>query len=119
MTQTQLAGEKLSVSYISLLEANRRRPTRETVEILAKALGCQPAVLEGRTEDGASPAALAARYADLNLEVGRLTAARESYQQALAVGTEDPLLRMRAMVGLATSLRAEGKLTEAVEMFES
>jgi tetratricopeptide (TPR) repeat protein len=119
MTQAELAGDALSVSYISLLESNRRQPTRETVEILARALGCQPAVLEGRADDGASPAALAARHADLSLEVGRLAAAREGYQQALAVGTDDPMLRMRAMVGLAKSLQGEGRLTEAVEMFES
>jgi tetratricopeptide (TPR) repeat protein len=119
MTQAQLAGEELSVSYISLLEANRRRPTRETVEILARALGCQPAVLEGRAAEGATPAALAARHADLNLEVGRLPAAREGYRQALAVGIEDPMLRMRATVGLAQTLQREGRLTEAVEMFES
>jgi len=119
MTQAQLAGETLSVSYISLLESNRRQPTRETVEFLARALGCQSAVLEGRAEDGASPAALATRHADLNLEVGRVAAAREGYQQALAVGTDDPLLRMRTMVGLAKSLQGEGRLIEAVEMFES
>jgi len=119
MTQAELAGDALSVSYISLLEANRRQPTRETVAILARALGCPPAVLDGRAEDGTGPAALAARHADLHLEVGRPTAAREGYQQALAAGTEDPLLRMRVMVGLAKSLQGEGKLTEAVEMFES
>jgi len=118
MTQAELAGDALSVSYISLLEANRRQPTKETVRILARALGCQPAVLEGRAEEGATPAALATRHADLSLEIGRITAAREGYQQALAVGTEDPMLRMRAMVGLATTLQREGRLTEAVEMFE-
>lgn len=119
MTQAELAGDALSVSYISLLESNRRQPTRETVEILAKALGCQPAVLQGRAEDGDSPVALATRHADLNLEVGQVTAAREGYQRALAAGTDDPLLRMRTMVGLAKSLQGEGRLTEAVEMFET
>lgn len=119
MTQAELAGDKLSVSYISLLESNRRQPTRETVEILASALGCPPAVLEGKAEEGASPTTLATRHADLSLEAGRLAAAREGYQKALAIGVDDPMLRMRAMVGLAKALQGEGRLTEAVEIFES
>ncbi len=84
-----------------------------------EALGCQPAVLEGRAPEGSSPAALAVRHADLSLEVGRAPEAREGYQKALAVASDDPMLRMRAMVGLARALQGEGRLTEAVEMFET
>jgi transcriptional regulator with XRE-family HTH domain len=119
MTQAELAGDHLSVSYISLLESNRRQPTRETVEILARALGCAPAVLEGRAEEGSHPAALALRYADLSLEVGEVSTAREGYQNAVAGGIDDPMLRMQAMVGLAKAMQRDGQLTEAVKMFES
>ncbi|HTZ43654.1 MAG TPA: tetratricopeptide repeat protein [Jatrophihabitans sp.] len=119
MTQADVAGGELSVSYISLLESNQRQPTRETLEILAKALGCQPAVLEGRADESTGPAALAVRHAELNMEVGRVAAAREGYQKALDVGIDDPIMRMQATVGLARALQREGELTEAVSIFES
>lgn len=38
LTQRQLAGTELSVSYVSLLEAGRRTPTPETVQVLAASL---------------------------------------------------------------------------------
>lgn len=118
MTQAEVAGGLLSVSYISLLESNRRQPTRETVEILAQALGCEPNDLFGPSEQ-ARPAALAVRHADLSLQSGEAATARVGYQQVLQDGVEDPMVRVRAMLGLARALQQEGRLTEAVEMYES
>lgn len=118
MTQAELAGQELSVSYISLLESNRRQPTPQTVAVLAKALGCEPAVLEGRAADGAAPAVVTIRHADLSLLHGQSTAARDGYQDALAAGVDDPMLLIQAKVGLARSLQGEGRLLEAVELFE-
>jgi tetratricopeptide (TPR) repeat protein len=119
MTQAEVAGDLLSVSYISLLESNRRQPTRETVEILAQALGCRPKELTGDPEGAAHPAALAIRYADLSLQTGEAATARAGYQQVLRDGVQDPMLRVRAMLGLAQALQHEGRLSEAVEMYES
>ena len=119
MTQAEVAGELLSVSYISLLESNRRQPTRETVEILARALGCRPNELLGDPSEQARPAALAVRHADLRLQSGEAAAARDGYQRVLRDGVEDPMVRVQAMLGLARALQHEGRLNEAVEMYES
>lgn len=43
LTQRELAGDSLSVSYVSLLEAGRRTPTDGTVRVLASTLGCTEA----------------------------------------------------------------------------
>lgn len=117
MTQADLAGDQLSVSYISLLESNRRQPTRATIDLLAQALGCEPAVLHG-ADDGTKPTPLALRHADLHFQTGNVESARDGYQRALTAGIEDPMQRLRAMVGLASALQREGRLAEAIEIFE-
>lgn len=119
MTQAEVAGNLLSVSYISLLESNRRQPTRETVEILAQSLGCRPGELSGDPCEQAPPAALALRHADLSLQSGEAATARAGYQRVLRDGVEDPMLRVRAMLGMAQAWQHEGRLTDAVEMYES
>ena len=119
LTQAEVAGDELSISYISLLESNRRQPSDETVRILARALGCRPEELYGTPAVGKQPPALALRYADLNLQAGEATAARAGYQHVLQAGVEDPMLRVRTMLGLAKTLQGEGRLSEAVEMYES
>ena len=119
LTQAQVAGDELSISYISLLESNRRQPSDETVRILARTLGCLPEELYGKPVAAAQPAALALRYADLSLESGETETARAGYQQILQDGVEDPMLRLRTTLGLAQALQREGRLREAVEMYES
>ncbi|MEO7260477.1 MAG: tetratricopeptide repeat protein [Jatrophihabitantaceae bacterium] len=117
LTQAAVAGDELSISYISLLESNRRQPSDETVQILARSLGCLPEELYGKP--AAPPAALAVRYADLSLETGETATARAGYQQVLQDGVEDPMLRIRTTLGLAQTLQHEGRLSEAVELYES
>ncbi|MBK7623639.1 MAG: helix-turn-helix transcriptional regulator [Kineosporiaceae bacterium] len=52
LTQTQLAGDELSPSYVSLLESGKRLPSRDVVELLAKRLGCSATRLwEGRVSE--------------------------------------------------------------------
>ena len=41
-SQTELAGTRLSASYLSLLESGKRRPTPDVVTALAAALDCTP-----------------------------------------------------------------------------
>ena len=100
------------------MESNRRQPTPETVQILARALGCPPEELYGKPVATVVPTALALRYADLSLETGEAATARAGYQRILQDGIEDPMLRIRAMYGLAHALQQEGRLTEAVRMYE-
>jgi tetratricopeptide (TPR) repeat protein len=117
LTQAEVAGDELSISYISLLESNRRQPSDETVQILARSLGCLPEELYGKPAE--QPAALAIRYADLSLEAGDISTARAGYEQVLQDGIDDPMLRIRTTLSLAQTLQREGRLNEAVEMYES
>lgn len=119
LTQAEVAGDELSISYISLLESNRRQPSDETVQILARSLGCRPEELYGKPAAEGQPAALAIRYADLSLETGEISTARVGYQQVLQDGIDDPMLRIRTTLSLAQTLQREGRLSEAVEMYES
>lgn len=119
LTQAELAGDELSVSYISLLESNRRQPSDETVRLLAKSLGCLPEELYGEASVAAQPATLALRFADLSLAAGEVADARAGYEQVLRNGIEDPMLRIRTTLSLAQTLQREGRLGEAVEMYES
>jgi transcriptional regulator with XRE-family HTH domain len=45
LSQTELAGDSLSPSYVSLLEAGKRKPTPAVLEVLAERLGCTTAFL--------------------------------------------------------------------------
>lgn len=48
LSQEQLAGGRLSSSYVCLLEQDRRRPSPEVIEVLASKLGCRIGDLDGR-----------------------------------------------------------------------
>lgn len=120
LTQRQLAGDELSVSYVSLLEAGRRTPTPETVRVLAASLGCSPAELLGEKDSPAArPAALNTRFGQLALEVGRFDEAQEYFEAALATPDLDPLLRAEIMVGLARVREGQGRLREAAQAYEN
>lgn len=118
MTQAEVAGETLSVSYVSLLEAGRRQPTEETVLTLARALRCAPEELTGGVSELTEPAASIVRQGELSLEVGQADAARQQFERALSEEVADPSLRVRATLGLARALHREGRLLEAVEAYE-
>jgi tetratricopeptide (TPR) repeat protein len=119
LTQRQLAGSELSVSYVSLLEAGRRSPTPETVELLATALGCTSAELLGETDSpSARPPALNIRFGQLALEAGGLDTAREHFEVALTTPNLDPLVRTEAVIGQARVLEAQGRLREAADAYE-
>ncbi len=71
MSQTALAGDDLSASYVSLLESGRRRPTPAAVDLLAARLGCSPDTLRrGGDPAQAERARLTLDYAELALRNG-------------------------------------------------
>ncbi len=117
LTQQQLAGDQLSVSYVSLLEAGKRSPTTQTIQILAEALSCDVSELI-KDSAGDQPLALVLAQADLSLEAGQVTAALERYEQVLAAAPDDAALLRRARLGQALSLQRAGRLSEAASFFE-
>lgn len=118
MTQAQVAGRDLSVSYVSLLESGRRQPTPETIALLARRLGCSPEELTDNASPLTEPTTLILRQAELTLEVGQADAARQQFERVLAAEPEDAAIRMLATVGVARSLHRAGRLLEAVEVYE-
>jgi tetratricopeptide (TPR) repeat protein len=117
MTQRDLAGTQLSVSYVSLLEAGKRTPTTQTIQILADALACDVRDLAGEGDAG-QPLALLLAQADLAMEAGQVTAALERFDKVLLAAPDDPGVLRRARLGQAQALHRAGRLTEAADAFE-
>jgi tetratricopeptide (TPR) repeat protein len=117
LTQRDLAGDALSISYVSLLESGRRQPTPATVKLLAQALSCDVADLVGPAESTA-PVALLLTQAELALRTGHASGARERYEQVLATQPSDPSVQHRATVGMAQALQRLGRLQEAADIYE-
>jgi tetratricopeptide (TPR) repeat protein len=117
LTQRDLAGASLSVSYVSLLEAGKRSPTPETIRILADALSCDVHELI-ESDDTEQPLALVLAQADLALQAGQFSGALERYEQVIGADPDDPVLLRRARLGQAQSLHRTGRLTDAAKIYE-
>lgn len=117
MTQRELAGTALSVSYVSLLEAGKRSPTTETIRILADALSCDVQEL-AEPGDSGQPFQLMLAQADLALESGQVSGALERYERVLAAEPDSAELVRRARLGQAQALQRTGRLAEAAQAYE-
>ena len=115
LSQTQLAGDNLSPSYVSLIESGRRRPTYEVASLLADRLGCSVTmILEGREPASIQAASLALNLAALSLGDGRAEEAREKYQALVDDETLSRDMRDDAQFGLARALENLGDLDGAI-----
>ncbi len=93
LSQTALAGDDLSPSYISLLESGKRSPSPEVVERLAQRLGCSPTVLaDGRPSERERRIELELAYSRLALTHGESQDARD---RLLVLLDEEPLNRQQ------------------------
>src|SRR3954449_11275968 len=77
LSQTQLAGDELSASYVSLLESGKRQPSTEVTRLIAKRLGCTVESLVGEHPDGDRRIVeLEIAYAQLAINHGEAESAR-------------------------------------------
>src|SRR5580704_12738572 len=77
LSQAELAGDLVSPSYVSLIEAGRRSPEREVLEGLARKLGCSPILLEsGIAPEEINEQRLRLQFAEIALANGDLDEAR-------------------------------------------
>ncbi|HET9656903.1 MAG TPA: helix-turn-helix domain-containing protein [Kineosporiaceae bacterium] len=84
ISQVELAGEQLSPSYISLLEAGKRQPSAEAVQIIAERLGCMVGdLVDPVTREQAQRAQLEIAYARLAMANGEITDARGRLEELL------------------------------------
>lgn len=122
LSQQQLAGDDLSPSYVSLVEADKRVPTAAVVQRLAQRLGCDVKLLvEGVARAEAEELELQLRYAELALHSGEAAEAVSRFQalaQDDAESSTTPNVRSRARWGLARALEATGALEEAIRLYE-
>lgn len=103
LSQTQLAGDELSASYVSLLESGKRQPSTEVTRMLAKRLACTVESLTGENTDGDRRIVdLEIAYAQLAINHGEVKSARARLidlvdDPALDVGSRDAATRLLAI----------------------
>lgn len=124
LSQAELAGQDLSPSYVSLLEAGKRVPSGEVLRQLASRLGCDVAELSGQDLPMTVPTPdleVELRYAEMVLRNGDAEAALHAYQavqQRISVA-EHPQLWFAAEMGIAQSLEHCGRLEESIQHYEA
>jgi transcriptional regulator with XRE-family HTH domain len=117
LSQTELAGEGISPSYVSLLESGRRHPSPAVAALLAAKLGCSTSeLLDGEPSEHERRVQLELDYAELALRHG---AAAETITRLSSLLEECDLgrgHRTDATILLARALEQAGELPQAVNL---
>jgi transcriptional regulator with XRE-family HTH domain/Tfp pilus assembly protein PilF len=116
-TQTQLAGEHISVGYVSRIESGHRRPNAAVLEDMSARLGVPVEhLLRGVTAREYDEIKLTLDFAELSLESGQGLEAEAQARQALdraVVGTQEQLA-FRARYLIARALESLGSMDDAI-----
>jgi tetratricopeptide (TPR) repeat protein len=121
LTQAQLGGDRLSESYVSLIESGRRKPPEDVLGYLARRLNCTVEVLRGdEDQPDAGRAELLIRRGEWETSSGQVSNAIRHLEEGLglAITLGLPVLASRARVSRAKALEADGRLGEAIEAWE-
>ncbi|MFI5758507.1 helix-turn-helix domain-containing protein [Streptomyces sp. NPDC051569] len=122
LSQDGLAGQDLSPSYISRLEADKRIPSPEVTRQLAERLGCAPEYLSGAvTKPDTTSLEVELRYAEMAMRSGDPSASLAAFEELRrnVSASEHRDLWYAAELGAARSLEHGGRLEEAVVRFEA
>lgn len=118
LSQTALAGDDLSPSYISLIESGRRTPTEAVLAVLAERLGTTVEFLKfGDAAPSEERARLEIGFARLALTNGEAEQAKDRLL-ALDLETISPRYHGDALRALAQAHDALGELDDAVRILE-
>ncbi len=118
LSQADLAGDLVSPSYVSLIEADRRSPDREVLTGLAHRLGCSSLYLEtGTVPEEINEQRLQLKFAEIALANGELDQAHDRFRAMAAQASSE--VRHGAIWGLARTEEALGNLHEAVIHLEA
>lgn len=121
LTQAQVAGDTVSVGYISRIESGNRRPDPALLETLAGRLGVDvEEILIGVAPDRALQLRVELDHAELALATGSPAAALEPLARILVDPATEPLpeVRRRASYLRAQALEATGDLQGAILTLE-
>ncbi len=122
MTQTDLAGEDVSVGYVSRIESGHRRPNLQVLTDLCGRLGTPvEQILMGLQTHELEQIRLALDFAELSLESGQPQAAemqaRDARELADAASLKELAYRARYLV--ARALEAQGFFDDAIIELEA
>jgi transcriptional regulator with XRE-family HTH domain len=122
LTQAELAGDDLSVGYVSRIEAGHRRPSSKVLVELARRLDTPvDLLLQGVAPRELDEIRLTLDFAELSLESGEAPEAEaragEVLQRAREASLEDMYVRARFIH--ARALEAQGRLDDAILEYES
>lgn len=117
LSQGELAGDEMSASYVSLLEAGKRSPSDAVIQLMADRLGCSSSqLLEGRPSERDQRIDLEMAYARLAIEHGESPDARDRLERLLTEDALPPAVRHDATLLLATALQRLGDNADAVRL---
>ncbi|MFJ7237657.1 helix-turn-helix domain-containing protein [Streptomyces olivaceus] len=123
LSQADLAGSELSTSYISLIEAGKRIPSRRTLELIALRLGCAPNdICDGVAAEAEAAIDFALVEAEWSLVDSEsdpaLALRRFSRARGLALDADRPDHALRAAWGEARSFERLNSFEEALELYQ-
>jgi transcriptional regulator with XRE-family HTH domain len=121
LTQSQLGGDDVTVSYISRIESGQRRPDGRVLVKLADRLGIPvDSLLADPGDDHEAALRIEVDFAELSLETGEPQAALERLDVALSEQLDGGPreLSQRARVLRARALEAVGDIDTAVAAWE-
>ena len=115
LSQTELAGDGISPSYVSLLESGRRTPSPAVAALLAAKLGCSVTrLLEGEPSERERRVQLELAYAELALRHEGAETAIERLRALLGERELTPRDASEATLLLARAYELKGDLPSAV-----
>jgi transcriptional regulator with XRE-family HTH domain len=119
LTQTELGGPDVTVSYVSRIESGARRPDARVLEAFASRLGVSvDELLTEPVSEDERTALLAVDYVELSLELGEAQDALTQADRLLADAETPAYLRERVMFLRGRALEALGRLEDATDAFE-
>lgn len=116
LSQTELAGDGISPSYVSLLESGRRRPSPAVANLLAAKLGCSLSeLLDGEPSERDRRVELELSYAELALRHDASTDAMGRLENLLSEPDLPRTATSRARLLLARAQEQTGDLSGAID----
>jgi transcriptional regulator with XRE-family HTH domain len=118
MSQSDLAGEDFSASYVSLIESGKRQPSDEALAAFARRLGCSVDDLRAHSVDDGTSVELELSYVRLALANGEAEAARTRLDALLGRPELGLQQRHEALLLLAEAHEKSNDLDGAIRVLK-